>query len=99
MPWMRLCAIAPNGSDGPGEMTEFEPKDPQFDNRVRASFARQQTMTTLGIVIVWLKPGEIKLKMPYAPAYTQQHGFTHVRHRDRARLGVRVRGVLVDACR
>jgi len=58
-------------------MTAFEPKDPQFENRVRTSFARQQTMATLGIEIVWLKPGEIELKMPYAPAYTQQHGFTH----------------------
>ena len=59
------------------EMTAFEPNDPQFENRVRASFACQQTMTTLGIEIVWLKPGEIELKMPYAPAYTQQHDFTH----------------------
>jgi uncharacterized protein (TIGR00369 family) len=59
------------------EMSAFAPKDPQFENRVRVSFARQQTMRTHGIEIVGLKPGEIELKMPYAPAYTQQHGFTH----------------------
>ena len=58
-------------------MTAFEPKDSQFEHRVRASFARQQTMTKLGIEIVRLKPGEIELKMPYALPYTQQHGFTH----------------------
>ena len=60
-----------------GQMTSLEPKDPQFETRVRASFARQQTMTTLGIEIVALKAGEIELKMPYAPGYTQQHGFVH----------------------
>jgi uncharacterized protein (TIGR00369 family) len=34
-------------------------------------------MRTLGIEIVKLDPGEIELGMPYNPAYTQQHGFTH----------------------
>jgi uncharacterized protein (TIGR00369 family) len=34
-------------------------------------------MATLGIEIVELKPGEIELSMPYAVAYTQQHGFVH----------------------
>jgi uncharacterized protein (TIGR00369 family) len=58
-------------------MASFEPKDPHFDSRVRASFARQTAMATLGITIVSLKPGEIEFDMPYAPAYTQQHGFMH----------------------
>jgi uncharacterized protein (TIGR00369 family) len=34
-------------------------------------------MATLGIEIADLKPGEIELRMPYAIAYTQQHGFVH----------------------
>jgi uncharacterized protein (TIGR00369 family) len=34
-------------------------------------------MATLGIEIADLKPGEIELRMPYAVAYTQQHGFVH----------------------
>ena len=55
----------------------FQPKDPNFDARVRASFARQQAMQTLGIEIVRLAPGDIELTMPYRPAYTQQHGFVH----------------------
>jgi uncharacterized protein (TIGR00369 family) len=55
----------------------FVPKDPDFDDRVRASFARQQVMATLGIEIVRLSPGAIELTMPYAAAYTQQHGFMH----------------------
>lgn len=55
----------------------FSPQDPDFDSRVRASFARQQVMATLGIEISWLAPGAIELTMPYAAAYTQQHGFVH----------------------
>jgi uncharacterized protein (TIGR00369 family) len=55
----------------------FAPKDVAFDARVRASFARQRVMATLGITIKSLGPGEIELEMPYAAALTQQHGFIH----------------------
>ncbi len=55
----------------------FQPKDDNFDQRVRASFARQAAMATLGVEIVSLRPGEIELAMPYGPSYTQQHGFMH----------------------
>jgi uncharacterized protein (TIGR00369 family) len=55
----------------------FQAQDADFDNRVRASFARQRVMQTLGIEIVRLVPGEIDLAMAYDAAYTQQHGFTH----------------------
>jgi uncharacterized protein (TIGR00369 family) len=55
----------------------FYPQDPDFDRRVQASFARQQVMTTLGVEISRLSPGAIELTMPYAAAYTQQHGFVH----------------------
>lgn len=55
----------------------LQPQDPDFRQRVEASFARQKVMHTLGIVIARLEPGEIELAMPYAEAYTQQHGFVH----------------------
>ena len=55
----------------------FQPKDPNFDERVRASFARQPTMQSLGVEITRLEPGEIELAMPYQRAFTQQHGFIH----------------------
>src|SRR5271167_4784676 len=58
-------------------MAKFEPKDANFEARVRTSFTRQNTMATLGIEISDLKAGEIELRMPYAAAYTQQHGFMH----------------------
>jgi uncharacterized protein (TIGR00369 family) len=55
----------------------FQPQDPDFDARVRMSFARQRVMQTLGIEITRLAPGEVDLTMPYNAAYTQQHGFLH----------------------
>ena len=55
----------------------FVPQDPDFAARVRASFARQRAMQTLGIEIADLVPGAIELILPYDPAYTQQHGFVH----------------------
>jgi uncharacterized protein (TIGR00369 family) len=58
-------------------VTSFQPPDPNFDKRVRDSFARQQAMATLGISIERLAAGEIDLSMAYNEAYTQQHGFVH----------------------
>src|ERR1700733_14465044 len=55
----------------------FQPKDPIFAERVRASFARQRMMQTLGVEIARIVPGEIELAMPYGAAFTQQHGFIH----------------------
>ena len=55
----------------------FQPQDPNYEERVRASFARQRVMTTLGIEIARIGPGDIELTMPHDPAYTQQHGFVH----------------------
>ena len=55
----------------------FQAQDPDFRERVRASFARQQVMATLGIEMVHLEPGEVHLTMLPNPAYTQQHGFMH----------------------
>ncbi|MFZ0765815.1 MAG: PaaI family thioesterase [Bradyrhizobium sp.] len=55
----------------------FQAQDPNFKERVRASFARQRVMATLGIEMVHLEPGEIHLSMPLDPAFTQQHGFVH----------------------
>jgi uncharacterized protein (TIGR00369 family) len=55
----------------------FQPKDSHFAERIRASFARQRAMQSLGIQIARLEPGEVDLVMPYDAAYTQQHGFVH----------------------
>jgi len=55
----------------------FQPKDPHFAERVRASFVRQRAMHTLGVEITRLSAGEIELAMPYDAAFTQKHGFVH----------------------
>ncbi len=58
-------------------MSGFEPRDPDFEQRVRASFARQDFMTTLGVDIVGLKPGAVDLSVQFADALRQQHGYFH----------------------
>lgn len=50
---------------------------PDFEERVRASFARQQAMVTLGAELTVVTPGTIEIEMPYSEKLTQQHGFLH----------------------
>jgi uncharacterized protein (TIGR00369 family) len=51
--------------------------DPDYEARLRASFARQQAMTTIGAELTSVAPGTIEIEMPFSPALTQQHGFLH----------------------
>ncbi|MBY0362496.1 MAG: PaaI family thioesterase [Phreatobacter sp.] len=53
------------------------PKDPDFEVRARASFARQSMMATLGMSLETVVPGVVEMAMPYAPHILQQHGFVH----------------------
>lgn len=48
-----------------------------FEERVRASFARQQAMSTIGATLTLVSPGTVEIEMPYSQALTQQHGFLH----------------------
>ncbi|PSJ57493.1 PaaI family thioesterase [Kumtagia ephedrae] len=48
-----------------------------FEERVRASFARQQAMTTIGAELTSVLPGTVEIEMPFSAALTQQHGFLH----------------------
>ena len=48
-----------------------------FAARVRASFARQPAMETLGITLQHVAPGEVDLAMGFDARLTQQHGFVH----------------------
>lgn len=47
------------------------------EERVRASFARQQAMSTIGAALTVVTPGTVEIEMPYCEALTQQHGFLH----------------------
>ncbi|HXD42755.1 MAG TPA: PaaI family thioesterase [Ramlibacter sp.] len=55
----------------------FEPKDPDYAQRVRASFARQGAMKTIGATLVSVEPGRVVIELPWARELTQQHGFLH----------------------
>lgn len=59
------------------EMKRFDPKDPDFEQRVRASFARQAFMQYLGAEIVDISVGRVAIELPVRPELTQQHGFVH----------------------
>ena len=51
--------------------------DGGFEPRVRASFARQRVMETIGAVLTRVDPGEVEIALPYRADLTQQHGFIH----------------------
>lgn len=54
-----------------------DPKDPQFEARVRDSFARQTFMATLGATLARVAPGEVTISLPVREALAQQHGTVH----------------------
>lgn len=57
--------------------TAFQPKDPNYAERVRASFALQGAMGTLGASLADVAPGRVVITLPWAQHLTQQHGFLH----------------------
>jgi len=56
---------------------QFQPRDPQFADRVTESFNQQAVMQTLNAKLVRVEPGEIEIELPYQPSLTQQDGFIH----------------------
>lgn len=58
-------------------MSAWAPRDAAYDARVRASFARQALMTTIGATLVRVAPGEVDIDLPFREDLTQQHGFLH----------------------
>ncbi|MBC7481704.1 MAG: PaaI family thioesterase, partial [Rhizobacter sp.] len=51
--------------------------EPDFEPRMRDSFAMQPAMATLGVGIESVQPGRVVLAMPHRVDLTQQHGFLH----------------------
>jgi uncharacterized protein (TIGR00369 family) len=60
----------------PGMLT-FEPQDPDFEARIRRSFARQGALVTMGASLTRVSPGEVEIQLPFRPELSQQHGFLH----------------------
>ena len=55
----------------------YEPLDPNYETKVRESFARQGIMDTLGARVTRVAPGEVEIEVDHSPGLTQQHGYFH----------------------
>jgi len=56
---------------------DHEPRDPDFENKVRDSFARQRVMSLIGARLASVAPGRVTIELPFREDLTQQHGFVH----------------------
>jgi uncharacterized protein (TIGR00369 family) len=56
---------------------KLEPRDPDWDGKVRASFARQTFMKTIDARIMALSPGHCVIVLPFRGDLLQQNGFLH----------------------
>ena len=52
-------------------------RDPDFEARVRTSFATQQFMSTLGAQLDRVELGEVSIALVFRDDLTQQNGFLH----------------------
>lgn len=59
------------------EMTSLTPQNPDFEQRVRESFARQGIMSHIGAEMTAVGPGTCEILLPYGEHLSQQHGFFH----------------------
>lgn len=55
----------------------FQAADPDFETRVRDSFARQAFMGAIGAELARVEPGAATIRLPWRGDLTQQHGFFH----------------------
>ncbi|WP_425404210.1 PaaI family thioesterase [Hwanghaeella sp.] len=60
-----------------GGQPTFDPKNPDFETRVRDSFARQPFMAHCNITMPVVAAGYVEMRVDYDRALTQQHGFLH----------------------
>ena len=58
-------------------MPAFEPKDANFEARVRDSFSRQALMSLIGARLGRVEPGWVEIELPFRADLTQQHGYLH----------------------
>ena len=55
----------------------FTALNPDFESRVRDSFARQAAMRLIGARLTTVEPGRCVVELPVRDDLTQQHGFVH----------------------
>lgn len=58
-------------------MPDFQPADPDYAARVRASFERQGFMRILDAKMTVIEPGFCEIRLPWREDLGQQHGFFH----------------------
>ena len=56
---------------------KFEPKDENFVEKVRESFATQTVMQFIGAELTRIEAGKVEIELPYRKDLTQQNGFLH----------------------
>jgi uncharacterized protein (TIGR00369 family) len=54
-----------------------QPRNPDFEARVRGSFARQNAMGLIGARMTRVEPGRVEIELPVRDDLGQQHGFVH----------------------
>jgi uncharacterized protein (TIGR00369 family) len=56
---------------------KFEPKDKNFIEKVRESFASQPMLRFIGAELTCIEAGAVEISLPYHQNLTQQNGFLH----------------------
>jgi uncharacterized protein (TIGR00369 family) len=59
------------------QLPSFPPADADFEARVRASFALQPAMVTIGGILTVVTPGYVEIELPVSHKVLQQHGWVH----------------------
>lgn len=56
---------------------EYHLSNPNYEEVIRESFAKQKIMQTLGAKLIAVTPGKVIIELPFHEKLTQQHGFLH----------------------
>ena len=66
-----------DGAPPVANVTHFQPSNPQYAERVRASFAKQGAMRLVGAELADVQPGYCAIALAVRGEVTQQHGYVH----------------------
>ncbi|PYT00807.1 MAG: thioesterase [Acidobacteria bacterium] len=55
----------------------YQPRDPDFEKRVRANFLEQRVMNLIGAELMTVEPGVVEIGIRMRDDLTQQDGFMH----------------------
>jgi uncharacterized protein (TIGR00369 family) len=58
-------------------VAEFIPRNPDYVQSVRASFATQSFLRLIGAELGSIAPGQVEISVPYRADLAQQHGYFH----------------------